>query len=183
MIAKALEDTAHDTVLTRVNLNAYLLLVGWRCILDSISFDITVIEGDTVKNLTHIISCNRLVEVNMIYLLLQELRVSKLRSKVTIVSEKQYTCCVTVKTTYRIDTLWTCILNEIHNNLTLLRIVGSCNIVLWLVEEHVNLLLESYRLIVEHDGICAEYLCSELCYYLSVYGYYSCLDEVISLTT
>ena len=78
VIAKALEDTAHDTVLARVNLNTYLLLVGWRSILDSISLDITVIEGDTVKNLTHVVSSNRLVEVNMIYLLLQELRVSEL---------------------------------------------------------------------------------------------------------
>ena len=106
----------------------------------------------------------------------------KLACHFAIVGEKEYTSCVAVQATYWVDTLWASILNEIHNGLTLLWIVACSNIILWLVEKHVNLLLQCYRLIVELNLVATQYLCTQLCNNLSVYCYYSCLDEVISLT-
>ena len=183
MIAEAFEDTAHDTVLARMNLDAYLLLVGRRSIFDSVSLDFTIIEGDTVSNLLHIVSCHVLVEKYVVNLLLQELRVSELTCEVTIVSEKEYAGSVAVETSYRVDALRASVLYEVHYDLALLWVISSGDIVLWLVEENVNFLLKSYRLIVETNLVSAENLCSEFGNDLSINGYYACFDEIISLTT
>ena len=143
-ITEVFEYTAHDTVLAAVDFDAYLCLIALVSILDSICLDFTIFQSDTLTNLIHIMRCKVLVEVYVIYLLFQELRVSQLRSQVTIVGQQEYTCCVTVETTYRIDTLRAYILYEVHHSLALLRIIAGCNIILWFVEQYVYLLLQSY---------------------------------------
>ena len=165
-----------------MNLDANLCLVAIISILYSICLDFTIFQGDTLTDLIHIVSCQVLVEVNVINLLLQELRVSKLRSQVTIVGQEKYTCCITVETAYRIDTLRTNILYEVHHSLALLRIIAGCNIILWLVEQYVYLLLQSYRSVVELHLIGTKDLGTQLGNYLTIDSYQTCLDELISLT-
>ena len=123
-----------------------------------------------------------LVEVYVIYLLLQELRMSQLRSQVTIVGQQEYTCCVTVETTYRIDTLRAYILHEIHHSLALLRIIAGCHVILWLVEQYIYLLLQRYHCIVELHLVGAKNLGTQLGNYLTIDSYQTSLDELISLT-
>ena len=120
--------------------------------------------------------------MNVINLLLQELRMSQLRSQVTIVGQKKHTCCITVETTYRIDTLRTNVLYEVHHSLALLRIITGCNIILRLVEQYVYLLLQSYRSVVELHLIGTKDLCTQLGNNLTIDCYQTCLDELISLT-
>ena len=165
-----------------MNLDANLCLVAIISILYSICLDLTIFQGDTLTDLIHIVSCQVLIEVNVINLLLQELRVSKLRSQVTIVGQEKYTCCITVETAYRIDTLRTNILYEVHHSLALLRIIAGCNIILWLVEQYVYLLLQSYRSVVELHLIGTKDLGTQLGNYLTIDSYQTCLDELISLT-
>ena len=165
-----------------MNLDANLCLVAIISILYSICLDLTIFQGDTLTNLIHIVSCQVLIEVNVINLLLQELRVSKLRSQVTIVGQEKYTCCITVETAYRINTLRTNILYEVHHSLALLRIIAGCNIILWFVEQYVYLLLQSYRSVVELHLIGTKDLGTQLGNYLTIDSYQTSLDELISLT-
>ena len=181
-IAEALEDTAHDTVLATMNLDANLCLVAIISILYSICLDLTIFQGDTLTDLIHIVSSQILIEMNVINLLLQELRVSKLRSQVTIVGQEKYTCCITVETAYRIDTLRTNILYEVHHSLALLRIIAGCNIILWFVEQYVYLLLQRYRSVVELHLIGTKDLGTQLGNYLTIDSYQTSLDKLISLT-
>ena len=165
-----------------MNLDANLCLVAIISILYSICLDLTIFQGDTLTDLIHIVSCQVLIEMNVINLLLQELRVSKLRSQVTIVGQEKYTCCITVETAYRIDTLRTNILYEVHHSLALLRIIAGCNIILWLVEQYVYLLLQRYRSVVELHLIGTKDLGTQLGNYLTIDSYQTSLDELISLT-
>ena len=165
-----------------MNLDANLCLVAIISILYSICLDLTIFQGDTLTDLIHIVSCQVFIEMNVINLLLQELRVSKLRSQVTIVGQEKYTCCITVETAYRINTLRTNILYEVHHSLALLRIIAGCNIILWLVEQYVYLLLQSYRSVVELHLIGTKDLGTQLGNYLTIDSYQTSLDELISLT-
>ena len=181
-IAEVLEDTANDTVLAAVNLDAYLALVGVTCILDSVCMHLAVLKLYAVSYLLQVVSCNVLVEIYMVDLLLEELRMCKLRSQVAIVGEQEHTGGVAVETSYRVDALGAYVLNQIHYGLALLGIVACCHAVLRLVEQHVHFLLKIYRLIVEFDFVGALYLCSEFGNYFSVYRHNACLDELVSLT-
>ena len=67
-----------------MNLDANLCLVAIISILYSICLDLTIFQGDTLTDLIHIVSCQVLIEVNVINLLLQELRVSKSGSQALI---------------------------------------------------------------------------------------------------
>ena len=165
-----------------MNFDANLCLVAIISILYSICLDLTIFQGDTLTDLIHIVSCQVLIEMNVINLLLQELRVSKLRSQVTIVGQEKYTCCITVETAYRINTLRTNILYEVHHSLALLRIIAGCNIILWLVEQYVYLLLQSYRSVVELHLIGTKDLGTQLGNNLTIDSYQTCLNELISLT-
>ena len=147
-----------------------------------ICLDLAIFQSDTLADLLHIVSREVLVEVYVIYLLFQELRVSQLRSQVTIVGQQEYTCCVTVETTYRIDTLRAYILYEVHHSLALLRIVAGCHVILWLVEQYIYLLLQRYYCIVELHLVGAKNLGTQLGNYLTIDSYQTSLDELISLT-
>jgi hypothetical protein len=166
-----------------VNLDANLLLIGWVSVLNVVGLNLAVLELDALGNLLQIVSGYVLIEIYVIDLLLQILRMCKLRSQIAIVGEQQHTSSVAVETTYGVDALWTCVLNEVHNSLTLLRIIASSYVVLWLVEQYVNLLLDFYGLIVELNQVGTQNLCSQLGYNLAVNRYYTCLDELVGLTT
>jgi hypothetical protein len=124
-----------------------------------------------------------LVKVNMIDLLFQILRMSELRCHISIVGKQEYTCCITIKASYWIDTLWTCALDKIHDSLTLLRIITGGDIVLRLVKQHIDLLLGSNRSVVEHHGIGAHNLGTQFGNHLTIDRHDSCLDELVSLST
>ena len=181
-IAEVLEDTANDTVLAAVDLDANLALVCIACILDSVCMYLAVLKLYAVSYLLQVVSCNVLVEVNMVDLLLEELRMCKLRSQIAVVGEQEHTGGVAVETSYRIDALGAYVLNQIHYGLALLRVVACSNAILRLVEQHVHFLLKIYRLIVEFDFVGALYLCSEFGNYFTVNRHNACLDELVSLT-
>src|SRR5574344_912124 len=119
----------------------------------------------------------------MINFLFQEFRMCKLTCHVTVIGKKKHTCCVTVKATYRIDTFRTGIFNQIHNSLTLLRIITCSNITLWLIQQHILFLLDRYRLIVELNFICTQNLCTEFFNDIAVNKNDSGCYEFICFTT
>ena len=84
------------TVLAAVDLNTHLLLVRRMSILHIVGFDFTIFELYALRNLLQVVSSYILIKVYMIDLLLQILRMGELRSQITIVGKKQYTCRVTV---------------------------------------------------------------------------------------
>ena len=102
---------------------------------------LAVLKSYACGYLLHVVSSNLLVEEDVINLLLQEFRMSELAGQIAVVGEQEHSCGVSVKASYGIDTLRTCVLYEIHHSLALLRVVACCNTVLWLVEKHVYLLL------------------------------------------
>lgn len=182
-IAKALEDTAHDAVLAGMDLNANLRLVVFLGIFDGIGMHLTILQLDTFSNLLHIGSGNVLVEIDVINLLLEELRMRELGSQVTVVGEQEHTRGVAVETAYGIDALRADILHEIHHGLALLRIVAGGDIVLGFIEQHIHFLLQSDGLVMEHHLIGAEHLGAELGNHFPIDLHYACLDELIGLTT
>ena len=119
-VAEVLEDAAYDAVLAAVDLDAYLALVCVACILDSVCMYLAVLQLDALSNLLHVVSRYVLVEVYVVYLLLQELRVCELRSEVAVVGEQEHAGCVAVEASYRVDALRAHVLHEVHHGLTLL---------------------------------------------------------------
>ena len=99
-IAKRLEDTAYNTVLTTVDLNTYLFFVRRTGILYIIGLDLTILKLNTIGNLLEVVGSDVLIEEHMIDLLLQILGMCQLGSQVTIVGEQEHTRGVTVQTTY-----------------------------------------------------------------------------------
>lgn len=140
-VSETFEDTANDTVLAAVYLDAHLALVCCAGILDGVGMHLAVLKSYACGYLLHVVSSNLLVEEDVINLLLQEFRMSELAGQIAVVGEQEHSCGVSVKASYGIDTLRTCVLYEIHHSLALLRVVACCNTVLWLVEKHVYLLL------------------------------------------
>ena len=183
LISQRLEDAANDAVLARVNLDAYLLLIGIAGILDGVSLDVTVLQCDALGNLLHIVSRNGLVQVNVIDLLLQELGVCQLRSQVAIIGKQQHTGGVAVQTTNGIDTLGASILNKVHHRLTLLGIIAGGNIVLGFVQQHINLLLQCNGLVVETDVVGAHHLGTQLVDNLTIDSHHTSLDKLVGLAT
>ena len=108
---------------------------------------------------------------------------SKLAGQITIIGEQQHTCSIAVETSYRIDTLRTNILHEVHDCLTLLWIIAGSNIILRLVQQHINLLFQRNRTAVELHNISTEHLGTQLLYYIAINSNSTCLDKVISLAT
>ena len=131
--------------------------------------DFTVIQLDTGCNLIHISFCHILICMYVINLLFQELRMSQLRSQVTVIRQQQYTCSVAVQTTYRINTLITSTFHQIHYRAACLRIIRGSHSVFRLIQQDVDLTFDAYRLIVEFHFVTAFNLGSEFCNHCSVY--------------
>ena len=83
-----LEDTTHDTVAARVNLQTYLLL-ALANICHLINEDLAILECKALGHLLHIGTCEGLVECHLIDLLLLERGVCQLTCNVTIVGKEQ----------------------------------------------------------------------------------------------
>ena len=183
LISQRLEDAANDAVLARVNLDAYLLLIGIAGILDGVGLDVTVLQCNALGNLLHIVSRNGLVQVNVIDFLLQELGVRQLRSQVAIIGKQQHTGGVAVQTTNGIDTLGASILNKVHHRLTLLGIIAGGNVVLGFVQQHINFLLQCNGLVVETDVVGAHHLGTQLVDNLTIDSHHTSLDKLVGLAT
>ena len=77
--------------------------------------DFPVIQLNTGCNLLHIGFCQVLVQMHMIYLLLQILGMRQLGSQVTIICQQQHTCSITVQTTYLINAFVASAFHQIHH--------------------------------------------------------------------
>ncbi len=163
--------------------NTYLLLVHRIGIFNSVSLYLSVVEHDTVTNLLDVMSSNVLVKIYVIYFLLEELRMSQLAGQVTVICQQKHTCGIAVETSNRIDSLRAGILYEIHDSLTLLRVVTCCNMVFRFVEQDINLFLQRNRLVVELYFIRAQYFGSKFGHCLSIDCDHTSQNELISLTT
>ena len=182
-VAEVLEDAAHDAVLSAVNLDAYLTLVGVAGILDGVGMYFAVLKFDAIGNLLQVVCCHVLVEIDMVNLLLEELGVCELRGEVAVVGEEKHAGGVAVESAYGVDTLRTYVLDEVHYGLALLWVVACGDAILRLVEQDINLLLKGYGLVVELYFVGAHYLCSEFCYSFAVHCHHSCLYEFIGFAT
>ena len=74
LIAEALEDAADNAVLARVDFNAHLLLVDGVSILDVVGLDLAVLKLNTLGNLLEVVGRDILIEIDVINLLLEVLR-------------------------------------------------------------------------------------------------------------
>ena len=164
-------------------LDAHLFLVNGISILDIVGLDLAVLELNTLGNLLEVVGCHVLVEINVIDFLLEELRMGEFRSKVTIVCQQEDTGGVTVEATYGINALGACTLDEIHDRLALLGVVAGGDVVLGLVEQHIDFLLEVNGLVVETYLVGTKHLAAQFGNHLTVDGDDTCLDELVSLTT
>ena len=182
-VAEVLEDAAHDAVLSAVNLDAYLTLVGVAGILDGVGMYFAVLKFDAIGNLLQVVCCHVLVEIDMVNLLLEELGVCELRGEVAVVGEEKHAGGVAVESAYGVDALRTYVLDEVHYGLALLWVVACGDAILRLVEQDINLLLKGYGLVVELYFVGAHYLCSEFCYSFAVHCHHSCLYEFIGFAT
>ena len=182
-VAEVLEDAAHDAVLSAVNLDAYLTLVGVAGILDGVGMYFAVLKFDAVGNLLQVVCCHVLVEIDMVNLLLEELGVCELRGEVAVVGEEKHAGGVAVESAYGVDALRTYVLDEVHYGLALLWVIACGDAILRLVEQDINLLLKGYGLVVELYFVGAHNLCSEFCYSFAVHCHHSCLYEFIGFAT
>ena len=143
----------------------------------------TVIQSNTRYDLIQISLSHILITINVIDFLLQIFWMSQFRSQITVIGQQQYTSCITVQTSYRINTFLTSTFYKIHNSLTLLRVIRSSNTVLRLVQQNVYFTFDINRLIVELNFICTFYLCTKFSNHYSIYRNNSGSNKFISLTT
>ena len=61
-----------------MNLDAYLLLIGWVSVLNVVGLNLAVLELDALGNLLQIVSGNVLVEIYVLNLLVETLRMCEL---------------------------------------------------------------------------------------------------------
>ena len=166
-----------------MNLNTYLLLVDRIGILYIISLNLAIVKHNTFGNLLKVVSRHIAIEIDMIDLLLQELRMSQFRSQVAVIGKKKHTRRVAVKPADRIDAFWTGILHKIHHGLTLLRIITRRHVVLGLVKQHVDFLLKTYRLVMEMHHISTEHFGAQFRHHFSIDSHDTSLNEIVSLTS
>ena len=148
-----------------------------------VSEDVAIVESDTLGEGVHIGTCERLVEGNLIYLLLTIRGVCQLTCDVAIVGYEKEAQRVLIETSYGVNTLGAGILHKVHDRLVGMGVVKRCDIPLRLVEHDIYVLLTLKALIVEAHLVGGEYLCAELRYDNAIYRNNSREDEVISLTT
>ena len=84
-VTQSLENTTHDAVTARVNLDAHLVLVGFIGIAHGVGLYESVLQFDTVGNALHILLVHVAVEPHVIDFLLDELGVRELRGEVAVV--------------------------------------------------------------------------------------------------
>ena len=181
MVAEAFEDAAHDAVAAAMDFDADLLLVGGAGVFDGVGLDVAVFERDALGDLVEVGCREVFIKINVIDFLFEELGVRELGGHVAVVGEQQYARGVAVEAAYGVDALGAAVFHEVHHGLAVLRVFARGNVAFGLVEEHVNLLLNLYRLFVELHHVGAEHLRAEFGNHFAVYRHYACLDVFIGI--
>ena len=107
----------------------------------------------------------------------------QLGSQITIVSQQQYTCRVTVQTAHRINTFLASILYQIHDSQTFLRIIRSRHTILRLIQNDIYFTFDLNRLSFEQHLVLTGNLRPQFSYNLIIYLNNTCLDKFISFAT
>ena len=166
-----------------MNFNTDLFLIGRTGIVDGVCTYFPVFQRDALGNLPHIGSRYVLVGRHMVDFLFQEFGMCQLGSQFPIVSKQQYTRSVTVKTSHRINTFTTNVLDQIHHGLAVLRIVARGHVIFRFVQQDIHLALDAHRLLVELHFIRTFYLRSQLCNHRPVDTHYTCRNKFVRFTT
>ena len=166
-----------------MDLNTYLALVVVVGIFDGIGVHLTILKLNALGNLLQVLFTDILVEEHMIHLFFKELRMRELAGQVAIVGKQQHTRGVSVKASNRIDALRAGILHKVHNCLALLGIITCGDIILGLVEQHINFLLQGDGLVVELHLIRALHLHAKLRCHYAIDGDNTSLDKLIGFAT
>ena len=145
--------------------------------------DFSVFKLQSVSDLFHIFNRDVLIQPYMVDLLLLERRMCQLGSQITIVSQQQDTCRVTVQTAHRINSFLASVLNQIHDSQTFLRIIGCCHTVLRLIQNNIHFALDLNLLVLEQHPVLTGNLRSQFGYNLIIYLDNTCLDKFIRLAT
>ena len=181
-VSHFLEDTTYHTILTRVDLEAYMTAIVLGK-LECIRHHSLVIQhhAGTYDGLIHLIQV--VIKRHGIYLLLVELRMGQFGSQIAVVGEQEHTGGVTIQPTYRVDTLGAGITHDVDHRVALLGIVGGGDCVLGFVEQDIHLALTTNRLIVETDVVGGQHLGAKRRNGLTIYGDHSGLYKIIGLAT
>ena len=124
-----------------------------------------------------------LVEVHVVHLLLEELRMRQLRREVAVVGQEQHAGGVAVESSHGVYALGACVLHEVHDGLALLRVIACGDVVLGLVEQHVHFLLESHGLVVELHLVRAHHLRAQLGHHIAVDRHHACLYALVGFAS
>ena len=152
MVTQRFKNAANDAVTSRVNLDTGLLAVGGGDVAHCIGVDGTVVEFNTVGDVLHVFLADGLVGPHLIDFLLYILRMGELGCEVSVIGEQKHTGGVAVKTSHRIDALFTGSLHEVHDGFTAVGVIAGGDTVLGLVEQDVALLFSGHDFaIVLHD--------------------------------
>ena len=179
-ISEMLENAAHDTIASRVDLDTGLI-AGVGHIADGVGVDFTVVELDSVGDALHILLGDFLVGPDVIDFLLDEFGVGEFGGEVAVICEQEHTGGVAVKTAYGIDALAAGILDKIKHGQTAVGVIRGGDAILRFVEEDVALALGSHHLVVEFHDILGCDLDTEFGDDVAVDLHLTARDEFISL--
>ena len=179
-VPQELENTAHDAVAARVDLDAHLLLV----LLDVgnlVGEDLAVFERDALGDAVHVGARQGFVERHLVDFLLLVGRVRQLLRKVAVVGEQQQPEAVLVETSHRVDALRAGARDQLHDRLSGMGIVERSDVALGLVQHQVDLLLALHRLVVEPHFVGRQHLGSQFGDDLAVDRNDARRDEIVGL--
>src|SRR5574344_907114 len=145
-----------------MNLNSYLTLVLINITYIVCTYIISITYIHSIEQLLHILSRNISVKTYVIYLLLQEFRMSKSGGHFTVIGQQEYTGSISVETAYRIYTLFTSSFYIIHDCLAFLRIIYCSNTIFRFIEQNIDLAFDANQLIMEQYVVTSFYFCSKL---------------------
>ena len=179
-ISEMLENAAHDTIASRVDLDTGLI-AGVGHIADGVGVDFTVVELDSVGDALHILLGDFLIGPDVIDFLLDEFGVGEFGGEVAVICEQEHTGGVAVKTAYGIDALAAGILDKIEHGQTSVGVIRGGDAILRFVEEDVALALGSHHLVVEFHDILGCDFDTEFGDDVAVDLHLTARDEFISL--
>ena len=179
-ISEMLENAAHDTIASRVDLDTGLI-AGVGHIADGVGVDFTVVELDSVGDALHILLGDFLISPDVIDFLLDEFGVGEFGGEVAVICEQEQIGGVAVKTAYGIDALAAGILDKIEHGQTSVGVIRGGDAILRFVEEDVALALRSHHLVVEFHDILGCDFDTEFGDDVAVDLHLTARDEFISL--
>ena len=115
--------------------------------------DLTILELDTLSDALHILHRDGLIQPCVVDLLLHEGGVRELTGQITVIRDEDDARSIAVKTTYRIDTLFTSALDEIHHRTTAFGVVARGDAVLRLIKKDIDLTLGRDTHALIHDFV------------------------------